>query len=81
MGLQSKAIFDWLLEYHHLLKEELPMGDKPNLQYLLKAGLQIIQHLRQGYDLMEAAKTVCQSVYVQNQRHSKSKEVIKITSA
>lgn len=75
VGLKSKAVFDWLVEFHNLLKEELPMGDKPNVQCLLKAGEQVLQHLGQGYDLPQALKTVCCNVYVQNQRHTKSKQV------
>ncbi|XP_052242535.1 midasin-like [Dreissena polymorpha] len=75
MGLHSQVFFDWLMELHNLLKEELPRGDKPGVSSFLQACAQVTHHRDHGYDLDGSLRLACYCVYVQRQRHTQTKKI------
>ncbi|WAR08077.1 MDN1-like protein [Mya arenaria] len=75
LGLKSMVVFDWLLELHNLLREELPRGDKPGVQSLLQVAAQVVQHSNHGNNLEKSVKAACHSVYVQRQRHTQARKL------
>ncbi|KAL4232858.1 AAA ATPase midasin [Mactra antiquata] len=74
VGLKSKPVFDWLLNLQQHLYKELSRGDKPGIQDMLQVCYLIVELCNHGNDIQSALRSACYSVYVQQQRHTLSRQ-------